>query len=745
MLHVFSRRSQRHRRPRNPGAPRGLPTALLAALLLVLGLLATGGSPAAAAPACAGETNLFKGVCYTTASGAQHWLGTITAVNGKQFICVDFGKDSRLGGYTKRSVKGASNQFGAPVGDVELRALSYAYAAYTSGGSSGSRTTDAALSLVAREVFADSPLFPRITIGDQVKDAGFGAGRAVLSRARQIWLDASRHFGPYVVQVQGMPATLSVGDTFDLRVHVQSSEASGSRPMSGYAVHDTVSGFTINAGDGATTDAQGDVVVNLTYRGPGAGSFSAEAVGLPGTYANLAVPDDHGQQRGLIETAATVTAQASVSTGVTTVPAPQVSTVTSAARVTAGAPITDTVRVSGSPSSYAVTVTATLFGPYAAQPGAADCTAEKAAGSVTFAVAGDGDHRTPPVATNGPGYYVWQESLPADAGSGAPAVQTPCGVTEETTLALAAPVLATQASTQTARVGDAVTDTVTMTGAAPGSTVAGDYQLLGPVPPAADGSCEGLDWTGAGVLGHGSFTITAGADGTGTATTAAETVTAAGCFTFVERGDATPTSGEIDWTPPGVAAETVLVKHQPGFVTRIHAQSSQRGEVVFDLVTVSGTGGAVVAAQWKLLGLPEPAQGGCGAIPLEQWAHATTIAQGTFEARGDGTVATGKVAMTRTRCVTYVEHGDATATTFEVGWTAPGIPAETALVHADRPAVVPYVQVPAGIAGGAAASGRPPGHALRGVLPALVTAAGLGGLVAIARAVRWRRRGGHRG
>lgn len=328
---------------------------VLVPLVLVPGV----GRAAAAAPTCAGETNLYKGVCYSTASG-QHWLGTITAANGKRFICVDFGKDSRLGRYTTRSIKGADNQFGRGVGDAELRALSYAYARYTSGGTSGTKTTDAALSLIAREVFADTSLFPRITIADQVKDATFGAGTTVLSRARQIWADATDHFGPYVVQVQGMPAEPTVGQSVALTVHVQSSKTSGSHPMSGYVVHASASGFTIDSGDGAATDAQGNVAVTVTYRGPGTGTFTASATALPGTYANLAVPDDSGQQRGLIETAATVTAQAVVSTGpaIAVLP-PEVRTVTSSATVTAGAPLTDKVTVSGAEPTYDTTVTAT--------------------------------------------------------------------------------------------------------------------------------------------------------------------------------------------------------------------------------------------------------------------------------------------------------------------------------------------------------------------------------------------------
>lgn len=724
--------------------------ASLAALLGVAWLLAlvvVGAGPAGAGtPACAGETNLFQGVCYTTASGAQHWLGTITASNGRQFICVDLGKDARLGAYTKRSIKGASNQFGARVGDLELRALSYAYAAYTAGGTSGTRVTDAALSLIAREVFADSAVFPRITVADQVKDASFGAGAQVLSRARQIWHEATGHFGPYVVQVLGMPATLAVGDAVDLTVHVQSSKASGSQPMSGFVVHDLASGFTINSGDGAATDAHGDVTVNVTYQGPGTGSFSATAASLPGAYANLAVPDDAAQQRGLIETAATVTAQASVSTGVTSAPPPQVRTATSAATVTAGEPLTDTVEVSAAPASYETSVTATLFGPYAAQPGVDDCTAGKAVGSTTVDVTGDGTYVTPAVTTAAPGYYVWQESFSADANTGAPPVLTPCGAAEETTLARATPTLATQVSAQAASVGATLSDTVTMTGALPGTTVTGQYQLLGPVAPAADGTCNGLDWSGAGVLAHGSFTITAAADGTGTAMTGAETLTVAGCVTFVEHGDASATSATIEWTKPGLTAETALVTSRPALVTQVHTQTAHSGEVVFDVVTASGTGGAAIPAQWKLLGLPQPRHGGCGAIAPAQWAQGDTLAQGSFEVRGDGTVRTGAVTMTHTMCVTYVEHGDATATTAEIGWTTPGVPAETALVDVQHtPSAVPFVHVPAGVAGVAGGprvtAPEPHGRALRLGFAGLVAAGvGLVAAVVLIRTMSWRNR-----
>lgn len=354
---------------------------------------------------------------------------------------------------------------------------------------------------------------------------------------------------------------------------------------------------------------------------------------------------------------------------------------------------------------------------------------------MTFGVAGDGDYTTPAVTTKGAGFYVWQEAFAADSDTGTPSVLTPCGVAEETTIVPATPELVTQASAQTAVVGASLSDTVTLTGALPGTVISGDFQLLGPVAPTSAGSCEGLSWSGAAVAAHGTFTITAGDDGTGTSTTDAQTVTTAGCFTFIESADATPTSAGIGWTAAGTTAETTLVKSQPALVTQAHVQQAKHAQVVFDLVTVSGTGGAAVPGQWRLLGLPAPHQGGCGAITPEQWAGAQVLAEGTFTANGDGTVKTDDVRMEHTLCVTYVEHGDETPTTAEIAWTTPGIPEETQLVQVGdaKPtgATVPIVRVPAGIAGGSA-SARPHGRPIGLGVLGLGGASGLCALVALA-------------
>lgn len=113
---------------------------------------------------------------------------------------------------------------------------------------------------------------------------------------------------------------------------------------------------------------------------------------------------------------------------------PAITTVTSQAEVTGSATLTDLIRVSGlgTEKERRHSVTATLFGPYPQRPTVQDCQAgDPRAGTVRLEVDRDGEHRTPGITTERPGFYVWQVKLAGDERT--TEVTTPCGEVSETT------------------------------------------------------------------------------------------------------------------------------------------------------------------------------------------------------------------------------------------------------------------------------------------------------------------------
>ncbi|MFE1318049.1 hypothetical protein [Kitasatospora phosalacinea] len=219
---------------------------------------------------------------------------------------------------------------------------------------------------------------------------------------------------------------------------------------------------------------------------------------------------------------------------------PRLASQVSAAVLTSGAPVSDTFDVTGLRGP--ATLTATLYGPLPV-PGGADGDCGQAgwdgAGLPVDAVydpvplTGDGRAVLPDRTTGEPGCYSFGARLqPADAGP----VDVPPGDATETFRVDPRPVppvltLTTRASASTLPVGREVTDTLTVTGITPGRTVHLEPTLYGPLAPAPDGDCAGLDWTApdlpvtARLAPHD---LTAD----GSVTTEAVRLTAAGCYSF---------------------------------------------------------------------------------------------------------------------------------------------------------------------------------------------------------------------
>ncbi|MFT4262093.1 MAG: class F sortase [Nocardioides sp.] len=258
---------------------------------------------------------------------------------------------------------------------------------------------------------------------------------------------------------------------------------------------------------------------------------------------------------------------------------------------------------------------------------------------------------------------------------------------------LAVPSLSTQVNSQRAVLGDTLVDRVTVTGTS-GATVAGEWRLLGPIAPAADGGCGALDWSSAPIVSSGTFT----APGDGDVEVGATRISVTGCYTYVERLAASPTTLAVDWSPPGIETETAVVTSVPSLSTVVNTQRATAGATLVDRVTIAGLpngpGATPAAGEWRLLGPVRPdASLTCAGAA---WSGAATAAQGVFSAGADGTVEVGATRIAEGGCYTYVERLAATALGSEVPWTAPGIAAETTLAGPPRVRVPGHPSVDSG-------------------------------------------------
>lgn len=249
----------------------------------------------------------------------------------------------------------------------------------------------------------------------------------------------------------------------------------------------------------------------------------------------------------------------------TLVTVPAVATTASAQFAAPGSALTDTVVVTGL-SGQAAALVATLYGPLPADH-VTGCAADTDAvwrsaiathgghlsvGTQTLPITGDGTYKTDPMTVSTLGCYTFFEQL-TPASTPTRPVRTPYGVPGESTV-VSVPAVGTAASANVVTAGAAITDLVTVTGAAglPG-TVSG--ALLGPVAP-VHGSCAGLTWSGAHVA---AVLAPVAIKGDGMYRTAPITVHDVGCYTFVERLTLADTTAPVVSTVPGVPIETILV------------------------------------------------------------------------------------------------------------------------------------------------------------------------------------------
>jgi len=126
---------------------------------------------------------------------------------------------------------------------------------------------------------------------------------------------------------------------------------------------------------------------------------------------------------------------------------------------------------------------------------------------------------------------------------------------------------------------------------------------------------------------------------------------------------------------------------QPRLTTRVNLQQATAGETLVDSVSVTDTGGATLAGEWRLLGPMAPGGSGCAGL---DWSGAPVAAGGAFTTVGDAELELGATPVTAVGCYTYQERLDGNGTTLPTPWTPAGVAEETSLVTA-APALVTQV------------------------------------------------------
>lgn len=655
-------------------------------------------TPAVVVPAsnCARfDPNIASGAClrYQARSGmAYTWLGTYRASNGVPFFCIDYLYDSRINATAQRvSTVGLRNQLGRLVGAPEVAALNAMISTHAPNGTAGSANANAAIALVIREMMSDGirndgtvVYQPGLKMHGTVKPLPGGMPSAILSLAQRWWTEASQRRGPWTVRLdpQSSTSTLPLGQSASYRVRVVSADA---RTLSGVVVTFSCSGPITCPAKLTTTSTPATVTV--TPQSLGTYVLAARVTGpspqgqvLKGPWSSHGgtTAINNGVQRGWIAQRVSIGASARGAAEIVKA-APRVLT---QAQPTArpGDSLTDLVTVSGLPAGYDHPMSATLYGPFDSAPTAASCTPDKAAGTVTVPLRTNGSVRTPPVVASSVGYYVWTESLPGDDLTNA--VQTPCGIASETTLVKAAPVIATVAVGRPAANGAALRDRITVSDAG-GASQPMAWTLLGPVAPVR-GGCPGVAWGSAPIAASGELATT----GDGDYVTPETSVTRAGCYTYMEKLAASPTSSAVE-TPPGEPSETVLIVDWPKLHTVASARRVTVPGSVFDTIRISGVTAGKIDVEWSLLGPLAPGAHGCSGL---DWRHARSYAAGQVSS-GNGRVRTPSVRLEVAGCYTFREHSAATVTAAEAD-SPPGLPAETVL--ATRPPMRVVPEVPTG-------------------------------------------------
>lgn len=438
--------------------------------------------------------------------------------------------------------------------------------------------------------------------------------------------DATRFHGPYRFEIK-VPSGLKVSKAVTATVRVL---AAGGSALPNLAVNLSTQGAT-GVPKQATTDDSGLAKVTVTPSG-GTLKLSASTGALPSTLPRVFKPTSPAAapngQRLALPASQTI---ADSATGSATKTQVQVSSTATPATLLVGGPSRDKVTISNAGSGWKGTVQVAVYGPVRTADTIV-CTGTPAAQG-TFAATGNGVFTTTAVTPKLPGWYVYQEVVPGDAGT--IGLTTSCNSATERFRVDTQPAVTTTVSSQNVALGTAITDTVKVSGLA-GEHATVQASLYGPFATRAALSCTGTPvWTG---------TLDVQADGT--YTTQPFTPTASGYYTYRESIAAAGFVRAVQ-TKCADVPETAIVIGQPKVVTQVSAQQGTPGATITDKVVVSGLGKLQAEVKVELWG-PFAARGAIRCSGTVYW-------RGSFTAKGDGTYTTAPVKLQQAGYYTYRE------------------------------------------------------------------------------------------
>lgn len=582
---------------------------------------------------------------YRTYRYGTRWLGDFKdAIPGSDHTyCIDLrfwypGADYKY----KESTSGELvNKDGADVPFVNRERIAYAIWAY---GRSTDPDQAAAVALYVHGQMGDA------RPGEV--DPSVAGSPDVSALYGRISRDASRFHGPYQVEIR-LPSALKVGKAVTATVRIL---AAGGAALPNQPLTIASQGFS-GAPAQTKTDANGVARLTVTPT-DGAVKIGASAGGLPSTLPRVFVPTAAGVaangQRLVLPSAQTV---ADSSTGTASKTQIQVSTAAIPTALLLGQKSQDRITISNAAAGWNGTIQVGVYGP-ARTPGSIACTGTPAA-TGTLSVKGTGTFATTGLTVSRPGWYVYQETVPGDAGT--LGLTTPCNAPSERFRVDTRPRVATTVSSQSVTPGAQITDTIEVTGLA-GEQATVAASLYGPFGTRAAIRCTGKPvWTGS---------VPVAADGT--YTTAPFATQAPGYYTYRESIAAAGFVRAVT-TPCADTAETTIVVGQPQLSTQVSSQEAAPGATINDKVAVTGLG--VLEAQVKVeLWGPYATRAATSCTGTPYWT-------GTFTARGDGTYTTAAVTLRKAGYYTYRESiQDTPAYAASAGRC--GDTTETAFAHA---------------------------------------------------------------
>lgn len=648
--------------------------AMLGALLLATTVVSIG-----LAPSAAGASVTFFGVDDSRGNHAQGFYQFRLDGQTVNFMCTDSGHappDPGRVSYRLDTLAGAWN-------------VSYLLAKY---GTTTNKNRAAALNYIVR----NSDEIPHHHLSDPTTSSGYSSMKTAMKYVRDMLAEAQKNRGPY-----RLTATLSFrGSEIVARTVIRSKEGSGV-PQGGVPITLTLQGGTAQFDDNkqtsitVTSSATGEVSAPVTVLAAGDITLKATSGPLPDGTVELVLPgnataDKHDSktnyQRGITHRYGTAPL-AAVSRGTIPSFAVSVTTQTSDAEPEPGTKLTDTQVLSVRDGQWRpgekVKVTTTLYGPLSSAPTetASPPADAPVAGVVSYLASKPGTYVTPAVTVTAAGYYVWRAVV--QAGPFNEGFSGRFGEASETSLIRWDPRVVTQVQKSSVLPGDTLRDEIFLSNGRPGHSYEVVSTLWGPLsePPAVDKPVPQSTPRADSVT----TTITAGKDGTGSATSPGTVLDKAGYYVYTETIAAQ--AGSAEWIGDLVRAEeTSLATWQVQVVTEVQQARTEVGAAMRDhLLVTSGQPHATYLVESTLWGpfseqpvvgeqIPE------GAPVLDQIATQVTV-----DADGEGSAWSDETVLPLPGYYVYTESIAQSETTS--GWSQTVVRAEETTLAAWEPTV----------------------------------------------------------